>query len=81
MHGLIKREITGAIEQRLQNNPAVALLGARQVGKSIIAEMIIENFPNALYLDLDRPSDFNKLTDPEAFFERFNDRLICLDKI
>ncbi|MDX8414298.1 MAG: ATP-binding protein, partial [Mariprofundales bacterium] len=67
--------------QRLRSNPAVALLGARQVGKSTLAEMVIEQCPNAIYLDLERPSDRNKLADPEAFFQHFSDRLICLDEI
>ncbi len=33
--------------KRLQVNPAVALLGARQVGKSTLAEMVMEHFPDA----------------------------------
>ena len=68
MHEIIKRNITDTIIDRLKTNPAVALLGARQVGKSTIAGMIIEKFPSAIYLDLERPADLNKLTDPEAFF-------------
>ena len=42
MHKLIKREITATVKTRLKNYPAVALLGARQVGKSTLAGMIIE---------------------------------------
>ncbi|MCK5099357.1 MAG: ATP-binding protein, partial [Desulfobacteraceae bacterium] len=42
---------------------------------------VIKKFPDAIYLDLERPSDLNKLTDPEAFFDQFSDRLICLDEI
>jgi predicted AAA+ superfamily ATPase len=81
MHGLIERDIVNTIMGRIKNNPAVALLGARQVGKSTIAEIIVRNFPEALYLDLERPSDLNKLTDPEAFFDQFSNHLICLDEI
>ena len=81
MHKIIKRNITATIIDRLLTNPAVALLGARQVGKSTIAGMIIEKFPGAIYLDLERPADLNKLTDPEAFFQQFKERLICLDEI
>ena len=81
MHRIIKRDITRTIAGRLKNYQAVALLGARQVGKSTIAEIIIKQFPDSLYLDLERPSDLNKLTDPEAFFEQFAGRLICLDEI
>lgn len=81
MHNLVKREITTTVLNRLKNNPAVALLGARQVGKSTIAEMVISQIPKAIYLDLERPADLNKLTDPEAFFMQFSDRMICLDEI
>ena len=81
MHKIIDRNITRDIIKRLKNFPAVALLGARQVGKSTIAEEIIKQFPDAIYLDLERPSDINKLTDPEAFFDQFSGRLICLDEI
>jgi predicted AAA+ superfamily ATPase len=81
MHNIISREIVSDIIVRLNNNPAVALLGARQTGKSTIAEIIIKQFPGAIYLDLERPSDLNKLTDPEAFFEQYSGQLICLDEI
>ena len=68
MHNVINRGCFQTIIQRLWTNPAVALLGARQVGKSTLAAMLIKYFPGAIYLDLERPSDLNKLSDPEAFF-------------
>ena len=81
MHGLITRQCIPTIKSRLKNNPAVALLGARQVGKSTIAGLLIKEFGDSLYLDLESASDMNKLTDPEAFFKQFNQSLICLDEI
>ncbi len=81
MQGYRKRLALSEVLKRLQVNPAVALLGARQVGKSTLADMVLEQFPHAMYLDLERPSDMNKLSDPEAFFQQFQDRLICLDEI
>lgn len=81
MHGIIVRNITDTLINRLKSNPCVALLGARQTGKSTLAEIILDHFPNAIYLDLERPADLNKLTDPEAFFDQFSDNLICLDEI
>ncbi len=81
MHNTLARISTTTILKRLQTNPAVALLGARQVGKTTIAGMIQENFLKTIYLDLERPADLNKLNDPEAFFKQFNDHLICLDEI
>ena len=35
----------------------------------------------SLYIDLERPKDFNKVQDPEAFFSINADKLICLDEI
>lgn len=82
MHGYIERsELVDTTKRRLENNPAVALLGARQVGKSTIAEVVLKQFPDSIYLDLERPADINKLTDPEAFFSSFSQSLICLDEI
>ena len=82
MHGYISRDaLLDTTKKRLENNPAVALLGARQVGKSTLAEVLLKQFPAAIYLDLERPADANKLTDPEAFFTSFRQSLICLDEI
>jgi len=81
MQGYRNRLVLSQIVKRLQVNPAVTLLGARQVGKSTLAAIVIEQFSDAMYLDLERPSDMNKLSDPETFFQQFKGRLICLDEI
>ena len=57
MHELIGREITDTVKTRLKNYPAVALLGARQVGKSTIAGMVIEQIPGGGELSHRRPCD------------------------
>ncbi len=63
--------------------PAVALLGPRQCGKSTLARMLISQWsdPPPVYLDLERPTDRAKLTDPEAFLAAHADRLVCLDEV
>ena len=81
MHNLIPRNMTDIVSARLINFPAVGLLGARQTGKSTIANMVLAQIPKSIHLDLERPADLNKLTDPEAFFSQFADRVICLDEI
>ena len=85
MHGkTIERTLKPILEDRLRNYPVVALLGARQVGKSTLARQIVEKLlleGNACYLDLERISDMNKLNDPEAYFSENSDKLICLDEI
>jgi len=81
MHNLIPRQLLPIIEKKLSHNPAVALLGPRQVGKSTLAGIICDAFPDSLYLDLEREKDKAMLNNTEAFFAANSDRLICLDEI
>lgn len=78
----VKRSSLSNILKMLDHNPAVALLGARQVGKSTIAKKIVKSNKDAIYLDLDLESDRSKVEkDPELFFSVNKGRLICLDEI
>jgi predicted AAA+ superfamily ATPase len=81
MQSYVPRHLAKTISGRLSNNPVAALLGPRQCGKSTLAQVIISKLPDSLYLDLERPSDRNKLTDPETFFRLNQGKLICLDEI
>ncbi|MDP3640990.1 MAG: ATP-binding protein, partial [Alphaproteobacteria bacterium] len=66
----------------LNKFPSVAILGARQIGKTTLAFKIKEIFARpSLYLDLERPSDLSKLSDPEFFFKQHFDKLLILDEI
>jgi uncharacterized protein len=65
----------------LKSNPVTAILGPRQSGKSTLAKKILESYPNALYLDLERPSDIEKLKDAEWFFQSNSMMLFCIDEI
>ncbi|MCY4049427.1 MAG: ATP-binding protein [Hyphomicrobiales bacterium] len=60
--------------------PAVALLGARQVGKTTLARMIAKQEPS-VYLDLESPKDLARLADPVKFLEETGDKLVILDEI
>ena len=81
MQHYIPRILEQKASQKLAHNPAVAILGPRQSGKSTLAKKLIEVVPDSLYLDLERPSHLNMLQDPEAFFELNAQKLICLDEI
>ena len=61
MQTYYRRQKEETIIKHLSAFPAVALLGARQVGKSTLAKKIIERFEGALYIDLEDPRDFAKL--------------------
>lgn len=74
---LIETEILDALEKY----PVTAILGPRQVGKSTLAKYIIAKKSNVVYLDLERPSDLNKLDDAEWFFHTNKGSLFCIDEI
>lgn len=78
---MIKRQLSNSIVDRLDQFPAVALLGPRQSGKTTLAEVICSRYPGCNYLDLESPSDRNKLVDPEAYLSQFEDRLVILDEV
>ena len=81
MQRYLPRLITTKIKQKLKQVPGVVILGPRQCGKSTLAQAIISKIKGAVYVDLERPSDVNKLRDPEAYFTLNRDHLICLDEI
>lgn len=81
MNSYIERYLSDTILRKLRNVPVIAILGPRQCGKSTLAKTLLATLSNTLYLDLERPSDSNKLTDAEAFFSFNRDKLICLDEI
>ena len=81
MQGIIDRHLTATVEGRLQNNPALVILGPRQCGKTTLAAQIVKKFKQSVYLDLENPGDLAKLSDPLAFFSLHKEDLVCLDEI
>ena len=81
MQSYIERNQESVIHKHLAAFPVVALLGARQVGKSTLAKRILGSYANSLYLDLEDPRDMAMLQDPLTFLEANADRLICIDEV
>lgn len=77
---MIERKIRLEIENALKRQPAVAIIGPRQVGKTTLAIDIAKD-KNSLYLDLESYQDREKLADPIFFFEQYKDSLVILDEI
>ena len=78
---MFKRLAIEELRQWLDEFPAVAILGARQVGKTRLAHQVIAELDTPLYLDLENPSDLAQLSDPLAFFALHADRLLILDEV
>lgn len=69
-----------AIERLLRNNPVVAILGARQVGKTTLARQIAERRRQVHFFDLERAPDLARLADPELALGPLRG-LVVLDEI
>jgi len=79
---MIKRHAQTELLRLLEQFPAVAILGPRQIGKTTLAQQIAARTkPSPVYLDLENPIDLAKLDDPGQYFHTHTDRLIILDEI
>lgn len=79
---MIARSLEKQILQSLKDFPVVGLIGSRQVGKTTLAKKISREMDkDALYLDLELPSDLNKLKEPELFLQQYFDSLVIIDEI
>lgn len=77
---MIRRHIREQLVESIKHNPAVGLLGPRQVGKTTLALEIAEARPS-LYLDLESPSHRAKLADPEHYLAEHENELVILDEV
>ena len=79
---MISRQFTATVLQKLQNMPAVVLLGPRQVGKTTLARSIAKDWQaGAVYLDLERPADRLRLEDADSYLRAQGGKLVILDEI
>jgi uncharacterized protein len=79
---IVERRLRASIEAQLRLNPAVVLLGPRQVGKTTLAREIAEKSKTAaVYLDLERPADRRRLEDADAYLRAQDGKLVVVDEI
>ena len=78
---MITRNIQKSIENAIKVFPVVGILGSRQVGKTTLAKEIQKKFDSSVYIDLELPSDFNKLENSEYFLQSAADKLVIIDEI
>lgn len=71
---VLKRNITEYLSYLLTQFPCVAIIGARQVGKTTLAKTVM---PNWFYIDLERAADLDRLThDVDFFFKQHPGQII-----
>jgi len=79
---MIKRSLKIEIKHSLKKFPAVSIIGSRQVGKTTLAKEILKSAgKDAIYLDLELPSDVNKLNDPELYLGENEGKMIVIDEV
>lgn len=78
---MIERSLYADLLGTLADFPAVALLGPRQAGKTTLAQTVGDASGASVYLDLESPSDRQKLSDPEAYLSLHERGLVILDEV
>ncbi len=78
----INRTLSDKIQNGVKNMPVTAILGARQVGKTTLAKIILRKYDNVKYLDLEKSTDLELMQHPEQYFNlNKNVFLYCIDEI
>jgi len=79
---MIYRDAEATVLNLMREFPAVGILGPRQVGKTTLALQIASTMdPVPIYLDLEAASDITKISEPELYFQQYEDRAFILDEI
>ena len=78
---MISRRLQPRLTELIEEYPAVALLGPRQVGKTTLALEMAEALKPAMYLDLESRGDRAKLADAELYLRDHEDKLVVLDEV
>jgi len=79
---MIYRDAEATVLNLMRQFPAVGILGPRQVGKTTLALQIASTMhPVPIYLDLEAAADLTKISEPELYFQQYEDRAVILDEI
>jgi predicted AAA+ superfamily ATPase len=79
---MIKRLLQSKLTELLKQFPAVAILGARQVGKTTLAKQLAAvKKEKPLYLDLEKIADRNRLLDAHSYLDSQRGKCVILDEV
>jgi uncharacterized protein len=80
---MINRTLQTAMVRALRSFPAIAILGARQVGKTTLAKVLSDKIKKTIhYIDLERPSTLAAITrDPEEYLAIYANQCVIIDEV
>lgn len=80
---MIKRGLEKTMVRALSSFPALAILGARQVGKTTLAKQLSGKLKKSVhYIDLERPSTLAALVrEPEEYLASYANQCVIIDEI
>ena len=79
---MVERHLKQRILRLAGHFPVIAILGARQVGKTTLAKMLMgELGKKVVYLDLENPADLAKLDNAWYFFQTNQDSCLIIDEV
>src|SRR5579862_7760700 len=78
-----RKKYLDAITAQFRVHEVCAILGPRQVGKTTLAKMYIEQYfsNNAHFFDLENPADLERLDNPMLALQAVSQELIVIDEI
>jgi predicted AAA+ superfamily ATPase len=78
----LERILQPEIIKRLHHYPVVGIIGSRQIGKTTLVKQMIPHIDkDTIYLDLESIADFQKLENPELYFQQHIDKCVIVDEI
>ncbi|MGB0167083.1 MAG: ATP-binding protein [Luteibaculum sp.] len=79
---MVERQLEKEALLILTQFPCLGIVGPRQCGKTTLARYIEKKMDRqAIYLDMELPSDLQKLSDAETFLKSVEDSLVIIDEV
>ena len=79
---MIQRSIEKELLGQINDMPAVAVLGPRQVGKTTLVKFLETRFSKTvIYLDLESNQDRNRLQDAELYLSENQNNVVVIDEV